>query len=227
MLPTVTLLRIDLGSAAPALRDALTLSGSELEALIRAACPAPGAADVVIVADRRRVEIYATDVSRASALRAILPALLARAGGRNELGELPVVEAVGPSAARHLMRLACGVNAEPGREILRELAAAVERSSDAGALGPELSTLFTFAIAAGFRAESETLAGEPSRSTAEPELFELEVDRIVEEELVAWRRASLTAVSMREVPPDSARSGFEPTTFVRRKSPSLRGARMA
>jgi glutamyl-tRNA reductase len=227
MLSTVTLLGIDLTLAAPAVREAFALADADLDELVRTACPTSGAADVVIVADPGRIEIYATDVSRSAVLRTILPALLARAGGRARLGDLPVVEAVGPSAARHLMRSACGIGAQPGREVLRELGAAVERSSRAGALGTELSVLFTFAIATGFRAESETMAGDPPRSAAEPELVGLEVDRIVEEELVAWRRACVTAVEIRDAASDPARSGQEPGTYVRRKAGSLRGARMA
>jgi hypothetical protein len=61
----------------------------------------------------------------------------------------------------------------------------------------------------------------------EPELALLEIDRIVEEELVAWRRACLAAVATPEVAAEPYRSGFEPGTFVRVKSTGLRGVRLA
>lgn len=227
MLPTVTLLGIDLTQATPGARAALTLSEPELDELLRAACASEGTADVVIVADERRFEIYATDVSRPDVLRAILPTLFSRAGGRTELGEPSVIEAEGPSAARHLMRVACGIGAAPDHTVLADLRTAMDRSRRAGALGPELSALFAAAMETGFRAQAETLAGDGPSSQAEPELVGLEVDRIVEEELVAWRRASLTSLATLGAPPEQDRSAHEPMTFVRRNAPSLRGMRLA
>lgn len=227
MLRNVTLLSIDLTDAHPALAEALAPSGPELERLLGGAFAETGSSDVVVLSDRRRFELYATDESRPGALRSILTALLSRAGGRERLGELRVIEAEGPSAARHLLRVACGAGAEPGQEMLAELGAALERSRRAGMLGPELSSLFSFAMSAGFRAESERLAGELPGSTAEPVLASLEIDRIVEEELVAWRHACVTALEPTNAASDSYRSSQEQETYVRAKTPSLRSARLA
>jgi glutamyl-tRNA reductase len=227
LLRTVTLLAIDLTDADPTLVEAFAPSGVVLERLVGNAFAETGSSDIVVFSDRRRFELYATDESRPGALRSILGALRSRAGGRDRLGELRVIEAEGPSAARHLMRVACGVGAAPGQEMLAELGAALERSRRAGMLGPELSSLFAFAMAAGFRAESERLAGELPGSAAEPVLASLEIDRIVEEELVAWRRALLTAIETRGAANDPFESAGEAGTFVRVKAPSLRSQRLA
>jgi glutamyl-tRNA reductase len=227
MLRTVTLFAIDLRNADPSLVEAFAPSGVVLDSLVGNAFVETGSSDVVVFSDQRRFELYATDESRPGALRSILAALRSRAGGRDRLGELRVVEAEGPSAARHLMRTACGVDAAPGQAMLPELGAALERSRRAGMLGPELSSLFAFAMAAGFRAESERLAGELSISAAEPVLAALEIDRIVEEELVAWRRACLTVIEPRERADDAFGAGEDGGTFVRRTGLSLSGARLA
>jgi hypothetical protein len=227
MLSTVTLLGIDLGLAAPPLREALTLSAAELDELVSRARASEGASDLVILADEHRIEIYATEASRPTVLRAVLPLLVTRAGGRARLAELSVIEAEGPTAARHLLRAACGVGSAQGQKVLTELAVAVERSRRAGALGKELSVLFTRAIRAGYRAEFEALAGDPTRSDIDPELTGLEIERIVEEELVGWRRACLMAIESERALAEREQAASEQHTFVRRKAPSLRGARLA
>jgi glutamyl-tRNA reductase len=225
MATTVALLAIDLADASVEVRNALTLEGPELEAMIQGARRALGEIELVIVSDAQRLELYTTEASTPAVFRCILLELLARAGGRTSLAELRTVEARGPAVVRHAMRLASGVGCSSGPEMLGELNHALFRSRSAGALGPELSALFFAALGTGFRACTETHAGDPQRSREERELAVLEVDRIIEEEIVAFRTARLHDAAL-EVEP-SQYAAHEPESSVRLRLSALRSARPA
>lgn len=64
----------------------------------------------------------------------------------------------GPEAARHLMRVACGLDSMIVGEgqILSQVKTALQQATEAGTLGGQLSSLFRHALAAGKRARSET-----------------------------------------------------------------------
>jgi glutamyl-tRNA reductase len=225
MATTVALLAIDLGDAPIAVRNALTLDGPGIDAVIDRARRMLGDIELVIVSDASRFELYTTEASTPGVFRCILPELLARAGGRTSLAELRTVEARGPAVVRHAMRLASGIGCHSGLEKLAELNHALFRSRAAGTLGPELSALFSAALGTGFRACTETHASDPQRSREERELAVLEVDRIIEEEVVAWRTARLRDAPF-EVDPGQY-AAYEPESSVRLRLSALGSARPA
>jgi glutamyl-tRNA reductase len=225
MATSVALLAIDLRDAPVEVLEALTLDGPEIDAVIRTAKHALGEIELVIVSDARRFELYTTEESAPAVFRWILLELVARAGGRTHLAELRTVEARGPAVVRHVMRLATGVDCYSGLEMIGELNHSLFRSRVAGTLGPELSPLFSAALDTGFRACTETQAGDPRRTREERELAALEVDRIVEEELVAWRTARLRDAAL-DVEP-SPYVAYEAGSAVRLRLSSLPSARIA
>jgi glutamyl-tRNA reductase len=225
MANNVTLLAIDLRGAPADVLSALTLDGPESDAVIRSTRRVLGDIELVIVSDSRRFELYTTEASTPAVFRCILLELLARAGGRTSLAELRTVEARGPAVVRHVMRLASGVDCHSGLEMLGELNHSLFRSRAAGTLGPELSTLFSAALDTGWRACTETHAGDPSKSREERELALLEVDRIIEEELVAWRAAGLRHAALELEP--SQYVAAEAKSSVRLTLSALRNARIA
>jgi glutamyl-tRNA reductase len=193
----VRLLAIDLRKAAPALRDALQLTPAELDELVQRVRTFEGRLDLVIVSDRTRIELYSTEPNHKKAFRAVLRELIARIGGREELGDLPTLEASGSAAAEHLLRLAVGIDGPSGLENLGTLNLAVARSRRAGTLGRESSALFDNAVEAGWRAYCETAVSDTTRSQPEREIASLEAERIADEALVAWKTASQNAVRPR------------------------------
>ena len=223
------LLTIDLRNTAPAVREALQLSHAELDELVRNACSTGKQFDLALVSYPDCFEIYSTDASHAAAYRAVLFELVVRAGGRENLRALPTVEVTGPAVARRLVRRAAGLEAPSVFEVLRELNVAVTRGRAAGTFGPELSALFGAAIEAGFRVYTDTALGDSTKSQAERELDMLEAERIVEEELVAWKAQHGVAKS---APPPaldvSYYSSAEPGSAIRLKGlAGLRSARVA
>jgi len=197
------MLAIEFRGAIPAVRAALTLSASELEALVRSARSRHESIELVLVSDRSRLEIYSTEASYEAAFRIVLRELLARAGEREHLRDVASIEASGVAAARHLLRHAAGICGNTGLGILAELNLAVTRSRAAHTLGAELSSLFASAVEAGWRAFCETSVGDATKSQAEREIAVLEAERIVEERLVAWKAERLTTTQSE--PPQRAR----------------------
>jgi glutamyl-tRNA reductase len=183
----VRLLAIDLKNTVPAVREALVLNASQVRELLRRASAEHERIELVIVSGAQRFELYSTEAGHAAAFRCVLRELISRAGGAENLGALPTIEATSVAAAEHLLRLAAGIGGNSGLEILVELNVAVARSRAAGTLGAELSSLFASAVQAGWRAYCETSVGDPTKSQAEREVSILEAERIIEEELVVWK----------------------------------------
>jgi glutamyl-tRNA reductase len=228
MTPRVALLAIDLRNAGSDLRQALTFSDAELDALVLAARSEQPALEIVLVSDTDRLEIYTTESCSKSVFRTVLKALVERVGDRDKLATLRSIEASGLAAGRHLMRLATAMESDSALKILGDLNLAVTRSRARGGFGPELSALFETALEAGWRAFCETSAGDPNRSDAERDIAALEAERLVEEALVSWKKARL---SVKKSMPARHLSHYvaadEPGSHVRIKIPRLPGARFA
>lgn len=213
------MLAIDLRNAHPAAREALRLSHAELDDLLRNACSGGKQFELVVVSEADRFEIYSSEESHSAAFRAVLFELVVRAGGRETLRSLPTLEASGDAVARHLLSRAAGVGGSSVFEMLRELNVAVTRSRAAGTLGAELTALFASAIEAAWRVYTETSVGDSTKSTIERELDVLEAERIVEEELVAWKAQHGIAKSAPPVALDvSYYSSTEPGSAIRLKA---------
>lgn len=109
-----------------------------------------------------RVELYAHFAPNVPNARATLVEMLAAAHDvdRETLADHLYVFA-GDEAARHLCRVACGLDSLVlgEAEILGQVAAAAESAADAGTAGPVLRLLFQSAVRAGRRARAETAIG--------------------------------------------------------------------
>jgi len=222
------MLAIDLRDAHPEVREALSMNHAELEEFVRDACFMRKPFELAIVSQPDGFEIYSTEDTYLTAFRAVLFELVVRAGGRGNLPALPTTEATGAMVARHLMRRAAGVEGRPVFEMLRELNASSTRSRAARTFGPALEELFASAFEAGWRAYTETALGDSTSTQALRDVDAFAAERIVEEEVVAWKAGR--AVLESSVPPPrldaSDASPVEQGSAIRLKS-GLRSTRIA
>lgn len=184
------LLSLDLRTAPPKVGAALQHRRPEVSALLRRAAAELDPLELVVVADRHRLEIYGADPGWYEAFRFVLRAVMQRIGFHASFGATRVVEAHGVAVATHLMRVAVGLEtrAPRGVEPLASINVAATLAAEAHVLGSELATVFTFAAKAGRRALRETAFNAVDGSRARRELEALAVQRLVDEELSAWKR---------------------------------------
>lgn len=122
----------------------------------------PAVHELVPLSTCYRVELYAHFAPNVSNARATLVDVLAAAHevDREALADHLYVLA-GDEAARHLCRVACGLDSLVlgEAEILGQVGDALEAADDAGTTGPVLRLLFQSAVRAGRRARAETAIG--------------------------------------------------------------------
>lgn len=182
------LLAIDLERTSPLVRAALNYRSSEIAALLRSVGSLHPGAELVLVSTPDRLEIYTSGRYRTAVIRMVLKDVVARAHGHARFGSTRVLEAQESEAARHLIRtaaglLGAGVQAARGA---RELNVAAALAAQCGTLGNDLASAFIYAARAGRRVFQETAYVRPWSSPARREVDALAVERIVEEELLAW-----------------------------------------
>ena len=147
-------------------RERLVVSASHLPNVLRALRDMLGVVEVAIVSTCNRLEIYAA-VDEAASRQAALVETLAELRG---LGACEftcyLYTHVGEPAARHLFRVATGLDSLPVGEhqILGQVKDAFQAAQDAGAIGDLLSGLLRQAITTGKRARNETEIGRGARS---------------------------------------------------------------
>ena len=155
ILSHLTLLAVTHRSAPLDVRERLAFDDAALGALV--ADLQPVAEEVVPLVTCNRTEIYLLGRSAEAAARA-LPLIAARAGLAEDTLAAHTRCLTGADAARYLFRVAAGLESlvvgEP--QILGQVRTAAEWARGAGAIGPILSRLFTYAVVAGKRARSET-----------------------------------------------------------------------
>ena len=142
----------------------LALTDASLQRLLAALTADPELTESAVLATCNRVEIFAVaaDVRRQrpqpTAPTARLTTHLLEAAGLDPAAQAPVSRFHGPEAARHLSRVACGLESMVlgETEILGQVAAAAETAQRAASIGPTLRLLFQHAVRAGKRARTET-----------------------------------------------------------------------
>jgi len=117
--------------------------------------------ELVILSTCHRVELYAVptdDATRASTVLDAMAELLASRGQEGDAIDAHLRRLVGTDAARHLFRVAAGLESMVlgESEVLGQVAAAHALSLRVGAAGPSLTSLFEAAIRTGRRARAET-----------------------------------------------------------------------
>jgi glutamyl-tRNA reductase len=164
----MTLLLIGLNHyAAPVnVRERLAVTSNHLPDLLRALRDPSGIAEVAVVSTCNRFEVYA-GVDDVATRHATLVEALARARGIESCEfACHVTTRVDADAARHLFRVAAGLDSllVGEHQILGQVKDAFQAAQDAGTLSDVLCGLFQRAIAAGKRARNETDIGDGARS---------------------------------------------------------------
>lgn len=123
--------------------------------------------EAVILSTCNRLELYAHAPSQ-ERMDALWADLLRRRGVQPEDVADYTVALAGEDAARHLIRVSCGLESmalgEP--QILGQVTHAYQQAHEHGAVGPSLSLLFRTAIHAAKRARTETTIGSGSASVS-------------------------------------------------------------
>jgi glutamyl-tRNA reductase len=145
-------------------------AAAALEALLGAHTPAgePICQEAVLLSTCNRSEIYIISNQTGLAQAQVFQALAARAGLPQERLEAALYVFRGEEAARHLLRVAAGLDSlvTGENEILGQVKSAYQAAHDQGATGPLLSALFRYAVQAGKRVRTETDLNKAGRSTA-------------------------------------------------------------
>ncbi|MGJ4730933.1 glutamyl-tRNA reductase [Luteimonas sp. SDU101] len=167
---TLYALGINHQTAPVALRERVAFSDSTVPAALGELRALPGVREVALLSTCNRTELYA-----AAEDDAVLADWLAAQPGAGEAGQDPaqglhayLYRHAGDAAARHLFRVACGLDSmvlgEP--QILGQVKQAWSMARGAGALGSELDRLFQHAFVTAKRARTETRIGSSPVSVA-------------------------------------------------------------
>ena len=126
---------------------------------------ASGLPEVALLSTCNRTELYA--FLPAADVAPLVRFLEETAGAQDLSPHLYTWE--GPEAARHLMRVACGLNSMILGEgqILSQVKAALQQATEAQTLGGQLSSLFRHALGAGKRARTRSVCN-PGAGCATP-----------------------------------------------------------
>jgi glutamyl-tRNA reductase len=151
-----------------AFRGRLAFAPADAERWLRDAGASPDLGELLLVSTCNRTEVYAVGADAGRAETAVRAAVV-RARGGDWLAPGPHRYRLhGAAAARHLCRVACGLDSllvgEP--EILGQVRAGAALARGAGALGPVLDRLARAALDAGRRARTETRIGVGATSAA-------------------------------------------------------------
>ena len=183
------LLSIDLGSAPSSLRAVLELGRDDVEHWLKRA-KALGA-PLAIVCGPDSVDLYSSEAGRRAAFKPLLESLWAL--GRNLEGfeRIRTREACGHAVVRHMLRQAAGLEStEHGLSYSGCIAEACKRAKRYGTLSSALGDLFQLASSTADRSEAETELSAPYSTRASRQIEALSAERIMEEELTAFRVAA-------------------------------------
>ncbi len=186
---TLHLLSIELGSAPASLRAVLELGPEAVEHWLTRACVA--GAPLVIVCGPDRVDLYSSEAGRRAAFKPLLESLWSL--GRNLEGfeQIRTREANGDAVVRHLLRQAAGLEStEHGLSYTKCIAAACAHAARYGTLSQALRELFQLARSTANRSQAETELSAPYSTRASRQVEALCAERILEEELTAFRIAA-------------------------------------
>jgi hypothetical protein len=220
---TLHLLSIDLGSAPSSLRSVLELGPTDVEHWLKRAKLA--GAPLAIVCGPDCVDLYSSDAGRRAAFKPLLESLWAL--GRNVEGfeRIRTREASGHAAVRHLLRQAAGLEStEHGVSYGGCIAQAEAQAMRFQTMSRSLAELFQLAGSTADRSETETELASVSSTRASRQIEALSAERIVEEELVAFRaavanddvaRSTLPAPASMSPPSLSRYSADEPGSAIR------------
>jgi hypothetical protein len=200
------LLSIDLGSAPSTLRAVLELTSEDVEHWLRRA--ADTRVPLAIVVGPARVDLYSSDSGRKAAFKPLLESLWSLARNLDGFDRIRTTEASGHAVVRHLLRQAAGLEStEHGLSYAGCIAHACALARRYGTLSDVMTELFQLAGSTADRSSLETDMLAPHSTRASRQIEALGAERILEEELTAFR---LTAGENEEGRSASTRSTLPP-----------------
>jgi hypothetical protein len=202
MVPTETLylLSIDLGSAPSGLRAMLELGRDDVEHWLARARAA--SAPLAIVCGPDSVDLYSSEAGRRAAFRPLLESLWSLGRNLEGFDRVRTTEAIGHSAVRHLLRQAAGLaSTEHGLSYTACISQACARAERHGTLCDALRYVFNLATSTADRSEAETELAAPYSTRASRQIEALSAERIMEEELMAFKVAAANDQAARSTVP--------------------------
>jgi hypothetical protein len=183
------LLSIDLGSAPSSLRAVLELGPGDVEHWLKRAKAA--GAPLAIVCGPETVDLYSTEAGRRAAFKPLLESLWSLGQNVEGFERIRTREAYGHAVVRHMLRQAAGLEStEHGLSYAGCIAQARTQAADYGTLSDALGQLFDLACSTADRSEAETQLSAPYSTRASRQIEALTAERIMEEELTAFRVAA-------------------------------------
>ncbi len=193
------LVGLDHHSAPVELRERLSVEGDELAALLRSLHEEP-LAEAVVVSTCHRLEVYAISADTERAQKAIVERLAAPLAVAPDSLIESLYTMTGAGAARHLARVATGLESVVIGEsqIQGQVADALQAAHTARTSGPHLARLFSTALHAGKRARSETAIGRHSLSVghAAAQLVALELGDLAGRRVAVVGAGEMAALAM-------------------------------
>jgi len=203
------------------LRESASFTMNDLACMVAKAHPEQGGLEAVVLSTCNRNELYVASPtleavsSWMDSFRALRP-------------EVPLLgdpshayRMRGPDAARHLFRVACGLESSilGDSQILGQVRRAMTESAERGLLGAFLQKTFTLAAGAGSRARRESEIGQGAASIGSA-VAEMIARRAAERASASWE---ILIVGAGEIARDTgrqlARRGLGRLTFVNRSWP--------
>lgn len=164
----VVLFGINHHTAPLELREALALDGASAPGVLRGLLDDPAVSEAVLLATCNRTELYAATPDPAAAEIALRRLFGRLAGDRAPLVDAHAYAHTGEPAARHLLRVAAGLDSMilGEHQILGQVREAQGRAQDVETMGPVMHRLWAAALRAGKRARAETDIGMGAVSVA-------------------------------------------------------------
>jgi glutamyl-tRNA reductase len=165
----VQLLGINHQTAPLELRERLALDAAGVAAILREVRHDPAVAEAVLLATCNRTELYVATADLEAAEAAARTLFARLAGDRAALIPAHAYARCGEQAARHLLRVAAGLDSMilGEHQILGQVREAQARAQAAETLGPLTHRLWSTALHAGKRARAETDIGMGAVSVAQ------------------------------------------------------------
>ncbi|QBS38027.1 glutamyl-tRNA reductase [Thermaerobacter sp. FW80] len=155
-------------TAPVAVRERLAVDAEAATSALRELVALPAVDEVVLLSTCNRVEVYAAAEHHGQGIRQVQETLARWAGMEREQLEAYLYLREDAAAARHLFRVAAGLDSMVLGEsqILGQVRDAYHAAASAGTCGKVLHGLFQQALAAGKRARTETAIGQHAVSVS-------------------------------------------------------------
>jgi len=169
-------------------------------------------APLVIVCAPDCVDLYSSEAGRRAAFKPLLESLWALGWNLDGFEQIRTREASGHAVVRHLLRQAAGLEStEHGLSYTGCIAEACAHAAGYGTLSQALRELFQLASSTADRSQAETELSAPYSTRASRQVEALSAERILEEELTAFRVAAANDQAARSSVPAPRTSMLAPS----------------